>query len=89
MKNDRNFLKNANLVKHDSSSPRSPNNEGEDKIQNYVPVFETSNNKRMAENTDDRHQQVIEINGKRYLVIQELDPPNDEDNEENSQEDIL
>lgn len=75
MKTERNFLKNANLVKHESNSPRSPNNDNDDKIQNIVPVFETSNNKRMAENPDDRQEQIIEINGKRYLVIQELDGP--------------
>ena len=82
MKTDRNFMKNAaNLMKNESNSPRSPHNE--DKIQNSVPVFETSNNKRMVGDLpDDKHQQIIEIDGKRYLVIQELDPPNDGNNHE-------
>lgn len=61
----------------------SPSGHRNDKIQNVVPVA----NKRGPEGADG-HQQIIEIDGKRYLVIQELDPPihgmnnNDEYNEE-------
>lgn len=62
----------------------SPSGHRNDKIQNVVPVA----NKRGPDVGPDGHQQIIEIDGKRYLVIQELDPPiqgmsnNDEYNEE-------
>ena len=62
----------------------SPSNNRNDKIQNVMPVT----NKRGSDVGHHSHQQIIEIAEKRYLVIQELDPPiqgmsnNDEYNEE-------
>jgi len=66
-----------------------PNNDYDDKIQNFVPVFETNKNRRVGENLEGRHQQIIEIDGKRYLVIQELDPAQDEGEPQEEEEDEL
>lgn len=68
------FLKtSANLVQNHANSPNSANEGIDDKIQNFVPVFETNKSKKVVENLEDGQHQIIEIDGKRYLVIQELD----------------
>lgn len=81
LKQDKDFLKRAsNLINKDQNLLISHENDNEDdKIQNYVPVFKTNNNRRAEGDYDDREQRIIEINGKRYLIVQELDPPQDGD----------
>lgn len=66
------------LINNRANSPTSPNGGRHDRIQNPVPLFETNKSRKVIENVGSRdgHHQIIEIDGKRYLVIQELDPPN-------------
>ena len=52
-----------------ANSPSIPGHRN-DKIPNVLPV----SNKRQPDGGIEGHQQIIEIDGKRYLVIQELDP---------------
>lgn len=57
------------------------------KIENPVPVFDSDESKRVIENVEnwDDQRQIIQIDGKRYLVIQELDPNEaDEQNDDES-----
>ena len=68
------FLQNsANLIGNRSNSPSA--DFGDDKLQNKAIS-------RLADGIDEGQQQIIEIDGKRYLVIQELDPPEDNRDEE-------
>lgn len=69
------------LMQNRSNSPSSPRGGREDKIQNQVPVFETNKSKRGMPGSEG-HQQIIEIDGKRYLVIQELDPAEAQEEQE-------
>lgn len=64
------------LINHQSNSPTSADVNRHDPIQNQVPVFDTNNSKNQPRNLQGNsdHHQVIEIDGKRYLVIQELEP---------------
>lgn len=71
------FMKNKKAMsKHNLPHSSSGHDELYDKIQNPVPAFETNQSKRVIENveTHDGNRQIIQIDGKRYLVIQELDP---------------
>ena len=74
------------LMNQHSNSPTETNANRHDKIQNNVPIFETNKSKKVVENVekDDGVHQIIEIDGKRFLVIQELDTPKQEveDNED-------
>lgn len=75
------FLKDSQqLMNNHANSPTSSNADRDDKIQNYVPVFETNKSKRIVDGVDG-HQQIIEHDGKRYLVIQELGIEEDVDGE--------
>lgn len=80
------FLANSKaLVANHGNSPTSLNGHGQDKIQNFVPVFETNKSKGKIDNIeDDGQHQIIEIDGKRYLVIQEL-PPDQAENSGNDE----
>lgn len=80
------FLEGPQALMNQDNSPTSGANKY-DKMKTSVPAFE-SNSKRIVVGRvdsagDDRHK-IIEIEGKRYLVIQELDPvnPDDEDEED-------
>jgi len=64
--------------------------EDDNKIHNFVPVFETNKQKRKSSDHlfEVEGLQIIELDGKRYRVIQELDVQRDEiddgdDNEDN------
>lgn len=78
------FLQGSQALMNNHANSPSTSGHRNDKIQNVVPVT----NKRDPGTGLEGHQQIIEIDGKRYLVIQELDPPvqgldnNDEYNDE-------
>jgi len=68
------------LLNNKDRSPTSVDLNRQDKIQNPVPFFNVNSSKNIKSdqfnNTENMHQ-ILEIDGKRYLVIQELDvnPP--------------
>ena len=85
-----NFLKDQKqlMAGHYVHSPSS-NADKDERIQGFgpngmgewthnIPVFETNKNSRSNE-ASNGHQQIIEYDGKRYLVIQELGPNNSDD----------
>jgi hypothetical protein len=57
------------LMNNHANSPITASNRN-DKIPSSIPAI----NKRQPDGSNEGHQQIIEIDGKRYLVIQELDP---------------
>uniref|UniRef100_A0A7S3KJL5 FHA domain-containing protein n=1 Tax=Euplotes crassus TaxID=5936 RepID=A0A7S3KJL5_EUPCR len=65
------FLQNTSNLIPSSNSPKSSGNSDDNKNPNCIPTFEANDRDQALE---DRQQHIIEIDGKRYLVVQELDP---------------
>jgi hypothetical protein len=65
------FLQGSQALMNNHANSPSISGHRNDKGQNVVPVT----NKRSQDSGAEGQQQIIEIDGKRYLVIQELDPP--------------
>ena len=80
------FLKTKNQFKkqNQAMSPSSIQEELNDKIQGPVPAFETNQSKRVIESVENREgdQQILLIDGKRYVVVQELSPNDEDDKQE-------
>uniref|UniRef100_A0A7S3J5Q0 FHA domain-containing protein n=1 Tax=Euplotes harpa TaxID=151035 RepID=A0A7S3J5Q0_9SPIT len=79
------FLKDPNMkdrfLQRSHSLIGSTSDRKKSKGQNAIPLFETNKQKRRPQENLlglDGHQQIIEIDGKRYLVIQALDGPHEE-----------
>lgn len=80
------FLSSKNSFKKQNqvASPSSIQDEWYDKIQGPVPAFETNQSKRVIEGVEskDGETQILLIDGKRYVVVQELAPADEDEKQQ-------